>query len=204
MGSHSPGREVRVLVPDGEVNARVLTEFPLAEALEVLIETGTSLEHRPPQCPHHGNKNLVVSGVTHGEVESHALRSWRLTLVHARLVRLENRLQLVNLSVCAALTGKTGNLDLDDLPRLKEIVSHTLIDRGGQGCDTPVRRRPGNEHSLPVPDFNFAKQFEPMQSLAKSGPSDPQFGSQLTLRRNARALRQAANDIEKLLGDNLG
>src|SRR5271169_4803316 len=45
MGSHSPGREVRFLVPDGKVNTSVLTEFPLAKALKVLIESGATLEH---------------------------------------------------------------------------------------------------------------------------------------------------------------
>jgi hypothetical protein len=196
MGSHSPGGQIRVLVADGEVDARVLAKFPLAETLKILIEAGASLEHRLPQSPHHRNKDLVVSSVTNCKVKPHALRGWRVTLGHGRLMRAENRLELANLSICTPLTGKTGNLDLDDLPGLKEIVSHTLIDRGSKGSKTPfVRRRLGNEHSLPVPDFDFAEQLKAVQSLAKRGTPDSQLRSQVTLRRNTRPFWQAANYI---------
>lgn len=194
--SHSPGGQVCVLVADGEVDACVLAKFPLAETLEILIEAGPALEHRPPQSPHHRNKDLVVSSVTNRKVKPHALRGWRLALGHGRLMRLENRLKLAHLSVCAPLPGKTSNLDLDDLPGLKEIVRHALIDRGSKGGETPfIGRRLGNEYSLPMPDFDFPKQLEAVQSLAKSGTPYSQLRSQLTLRRNTRPFWQAANYI---------
>jgi hypothetical protein len=111
-------------------------------------------------------------------------------------MRLENRPELADLRICAPLAGKTGNLDLDDPPGLKEIVSYTLIDGGSKGSKTPlVRRRFGNEHSLPMPDFDFAEQLEAVQSLAKSGTPYSQLRSQRTLRRNARPFWQAANHI---------
>ncbi len=204
MRSHSPGCEVRLLVPDGEVNTSVLTEFPLAKALEVLIETGATLEHWLPQSPHHSNKNLIVSSVANRQVESHAFRGWRPAFVNARFMCLKNSLKLANLSICAPLTSKTGNLDLDDLPRLEEVVSHTLIDRSFKGSKAPlVRRGLGNENALPMPDLDFTQQFKAMQSLTKSRTPDAQFRSQLTLRRNTSAFRQAANDVQKPLCDNL-
>jgi hypothetical protein len=111
-------------------------------------------------------------------------------------VRLENGRKLADLSICASLTGKTSNLDLDDPPGLKEIVSHTLIDRGSKGSKTAfVGRGLGNEHSLPVPDFDFPEQLKAVQSLAKSGTPYSQLRSQLTLRRNTRPFWQAANYI---------
>lgn len=109
-------------------------------------------------------------------------------------MRLENRLKLANLRVGTPLTRQTGNLDLDDLPGLKEIVSHTLIDRGSKRSKTAlVRRRLRNEHSLPMPDFDFPEQLKAVQSLAKSRTPYPQLRSQLTLRRNTCPFRQAAN-----------
>ena len=111
-------------------------------------------------------------------------------------MRRENRLKLADLSICAPLTSKTGNLDFDNFPSLKEIVSHTLIDRGSEGSKTPlVRRRLGNEHSLPMPDFDFAEQLEAVQSLTESGPPYSQLRRQLTLRRNTRPFWQAANYV---------
>src|SRR6516162_2449160 len=53
MGSHSPGCKRRVLVTDGKVDAGVLAEFPLTEALEVLIQARAAFEHWLPQGPHH-------------------------------------------------------------------------------------------------------------------------------------------------------
>jgi hypothetical protein len=196
MGSHSPGGQVGVLVADGEVDACVLAKLPLAEALEVLIEARTTVEHWLPQSPHHRNKDLVVSGVANCQVKPHALRGRRLTLAHGRFMRIENRLELANLSICTPLTSETGNLDLDDLPGLKEIVSHSPIDRGSKGSKTPlIRRRLGNEHALSVPDFDFAEQLEAVQSLPKGGSRYSQLRSQLTLRRNTRPFWQAANYI---------
>jgi hypothetical protein len=204
MGSHSPGCEVRFLVPDGKVNAPVLVEFPLAKALEVLIETGATFEHRLPQSPHHRNKDLIVSSVTNRQVESHSLRGWRPAFVNTRFMGLKNSLKLANLSICAPLTSKTGNFDLDDLPRLEQIASHTLIDRNVKGSKAPlVRRGLGNENALPMPDLDFTKQLKAMQSLTKGRAPDAQFRSQLTLRRNTSAFRQAANDVQKPLCDNL-
>jgi hypothetical protein len=196
VGSHSPRCQVCVLVADGQVDARVLAKFPVAESLEIRIETGPALEHRPPQSSHHRSKDLVVSRVTNCKVKPHALRGWRLTLGHGRLMRPENRLELANLSIGTPLTGQTGNLDLDDLPGLKEIVRHALIDRGSKGGKAPfVRRRLGNEHALAMPDFDFTKQLEAVQSLAKSGTPYSQLRSQFTLRRNTRPFWQAANGI---------
>jgi hypothetical protein len=111
-------------------------------------------------------------------------------------MRLENRLELADLRIRTPLPGKTSNLDLDDLSGLKEIVRHTLIDRGSKGSKTAlVRRRLGNEHSLPMPDFDFAEQLEAVQSLTKRGTPYSQLRSQLTLRRNTRPFWQAANYI---------
>jgi hypothetical protein len=56
-------------------------------------------------------------------------------------MRPENRLDLGNLSICPPLTSKTGNLDFDDFPRLEEIASHTLIDRGGKRIEITDRTR---------------------------------------------------------------
>ena len=196
MGSHSPGCKPCVLVPNGEVDAGVLAEFPLAEALEVLIEAGTAFEHRLPQGSHHGSKNLIVSRVTNRQVEPHALRGRGLTPVKQGFMRLKNRLNLADLSIRAPLTSETGYLDLDDLARFKEIVSHALIDRSGKGRHAPlIRRRLRNEHTLAMPDLNFAEQLEAVQGLSKSGTPDSQFSGQLTLRRNTRPFRQATNDI---------
>ena len=205
MGSHSPSCKACVLLPDGKVDAGVLTKLPFAKPLEVVVEAGSALEHRLPQGPHDRYKNLVVSGITNRQVEPHALRRRRLTLIHGRLMRLQDRLEVTDLSISAPLTGKTGNLNLDDLSCLEEIVSHALIDRSRQGSKAPlVTRRLGNEDALPVPDFDFAEQFEAVQCLTKSGPPDPQFRCQLTLRGNTGPFWQTANDIEKLLSDNLG
>jgi hypothetical protein len=44
IGGHSHNGNVRILIADGKVDAGVLTEFPLAKTLEVVIETGTALE----------------------------------------------------------------------------------------------------------------------------------------------------------------
>ena len=111
-------------------------------------------------------------------------------------MRLQNRLEIANLSIRAPLTSETSNLDLDDLPRLEQIVSHALIDRSGKGRHAPlIRRRLRNEHTLAMPDLNFAEQFEAVQGLPQSGTPDSQFSGQLTLRRNTRPFRQATNDI---------
>ena len=203
MCSHSPGRKPGVLVPDGEVDPRVLAEFPLAETLEVVIETGTALEHGLPQRPHHCNKNLIMSSVTNRQVEPHALRGRRLTPVHQRLMRLKNRSEVPDLRFSATLTGETGNLNLDDPARLQQIMSHALIDRGGEGGQTPIRRWLGNKYALSMPDFDFAQQFETVQSLTKRGTPDSQFRGQFTLWRNTCPFWQAANDVQKLLSDNL-
>jgi hypothetical protein len=111
-------------------------------------------------------------------------------------MRFENRRKLGNLRIRTPLTGKTRNFHLDDLPGLKEIVRHTLIDRGSKGGKTPcVGRRLGDEHSLPMPNFDFPEQLKAVQSLAKSGTAHTQLRSQLTLRRNSCSFWQAANYI---------
>ena len=205
MGSHSPRCQVRVLIPDGDVNASVLAELPLAKAFEILIKPRATVEHGLPQSAHHSNKNLVVSCVTNRQVESHALRGWRLPSVNKRFMCLKNRLKISDFSIRAPLASETGNLDLDDLACLEEIVRHALIDSSGKRGKAPlVRRGPGNENTLPMPDLDFSQQFEAMQCLTKSGSSDAQFRSKVTLRGNASAFRQAANDLQKPLGDNLG
>jgi hypothetical protein len=71
-----------------------------------------------------------------------------------------------------------------------------LIDRGSKGGKTPcVGRRLGDEHSLPMPNFDFPEQLKAVQSLAKSGTAHTQLRSQLTLRRNSCSFWQAANYI---------
>jgi hypothetical protein len=196
MGGHALRREVGVLVPDGVVDAGVLAQFPFAEAFKIIIEPWAALEHGLPQGFHNRGEHLVVGGVADGQVEAHPFGRRGLAFGDAGFVCLEDCLKVADFGICPPLTGKTGDLDLDDLPRLQQITGHAPIDGRGQGGKIPnVGGMFGDKDSLAVPDLDLAQQRQAMQSLTEGRTPDPKFTGQLALRRNSCALRQYANSL---------
>jgi len=87
------------------------------------------------------------------------------------------------------LASKTGDPDLDDLPRFQEVAGHALIDGYGQGSNIPgVDRMLGCKDALAVPDLDLAQQRQAVQSLTQGRTADPKLTGQLALRRNTCAL----------------
>ena len=196
MAGHALGREVGVLVPDGVVDAGVLAQFPVAEAFKIIMEPRAALEHGLPQGLHHRGEDLVVGGVTDGKVEAHPFGRRGLAFGDAGFVRLEDCLEVADFEICPPLTGQSGDLDLDDLPRLQEITGHAPIDGRGQGGKIPdVGGMFGDEDALAVPDLDLAQQRQAMQSLTESRTPDSKLTGQLALRRNSCTLRQYANSL---------
>lgn len=128
VGGHTFRCQVCVLVPDGKIDAGMLAEFPSAEAFKIVIESGAPLEHGLPESFHHRGKNLIVSGIADGQVESHPFSSVGLAFGDARFMCLEARLKVAGFGIRPPLAGKASDLDLNDLPRLQEIASHALSD----------------------------------------------------------------------------
>jgi hypothetical protein len=168
MGGHALGREVSVLVPDGVVDAGVLVQFPFAEAFKIIIEPWAAVEHGLPQGFHNRREDLVVGGVADGQVEAHPFGRRGLAFRDAGLVCLEDCLNVVDFGICPPLPGQTGDLDLDDLPRLQQITGHAPIDGRGQGGEIPdVGGMFGDKDALAVPDLDLAQQRQAMQSLTE-------------------------------------
>jgi len=204
VGGHAFGREVGVLLPDGVVDAGVLVQFPFAEAFKIIIESWAPLEHGLAQGLHHRGQDLVVGGVADGQVEAHPFRRRGLALGHAGFVCREDRPKVADFRICPPLAGKTGDLDLDDLPRFQEVLGHAPIDGCGQGGNIPgVGGMLGYKDALAVPDLDLAQQCQAVQSLTQGRTPDPKLTGQLALRRNTCALGQDANSFQELLCDNL-
>jgi hypothetical protein len=205
VGGHALGREAGVVIPDGVVDAGVLVQFPFAEAFKIFIESWAALEHGLAQGLHHCCQDLVVGGIADGQVEAHPFRRRGLAFGHAGFVCFKDRRKVADFRNCPPLASKTGDLDLDDLPRLQQVAGHALIDGCGQGSNIlGVGRMLSYKDALAVPDLDLAQQRQAMQSLAQGRTPDPKLTGQLALRRNPRALGQDADSLYELLCDNLG
>jgi hypothetical protein len=119
-------------------------------------------------------------------------------------VRPEDSIEVAKVGLGATLGGAPRDLDLDDLPRLEEIVSDASLERLRDGaCFTLARRVLGNEDSLAVANLDLAEKREAVQCLAQRRSADSERLREIPLGRDSRSGRQLPNGVEQPKRDGL-
>src|SRR5262249_54589172 len=144
---------------DGVADPLVLLELPLRITFRGFIQLWPPLQHEPEEGPHDIGQDLILRRVCYQQVELRRLHDGPAHQFEIRSVRVEHGLHPCQVVLSAPLRSELRELDLNDPPRLEQLVGDLPWREG-----TLVRKAGGDrlllsdEDALPVPDLNDADE----------------------------------------------